>query len=199
MCNLYRMNRAVAEVARTFHATPGACLKTGLEIYPGYPALVIAGSRVKVMTWGFPIGLMGQQDRPLKPRRMNNTRADMLGTSFWHDSFKRHRCLVPVSNFFEAEGQMGRRTGTWFSVPGQDLFAFAGIWRNSVHWGQCFSIVTTDANPDMAPIHGRMPVIVAPDDWRQWQFGSCDEAKALCRPWAGELAIERTAQAWSGR
>ena len=199
MCNLYRMSSTIAEVARTFRAIPDHGLNVTNEINPGYAALVVAESRVRSMTWGFPIGLIGLQDQPLKPRPVSNTRADKLTSPFWRASFERRRCLVPVSNFFEAEGQSGRRTRAWLSVPGENLFAFAGIWFNSETSGQYFSIVTTEANPAMASIHDRMPVIIAPDNWARWQLGSPDQAKALCLPWSGGLTVERTAEPWSGR
>ena len=107
-------------------------------------------------------------------------------------------CLVPVTSFAEAEGQRGHKTRTWLSVPGQELFAFAGIWRDSDEWGQCFSIITTEASPAMASVHDRMPVIISPIDGQRWQHGSPDDAVALCEPWDGELAIDRTAEPWGG-
>ena len=199
MCNLYRMNRSAAEVARLFRAAPG---NTGLnaahEVYPGYPAIVVAGAQVQAMVWGFPLALTGKHGQPIKPKHVNNTRADKLASPFWRASFERRRCLVPVTSFAEAEGSRGHKTRTWLSVAGHELFAFAGIWRDTDEWGQCFSIVTTEASPAMAPVHDRMPVIIAEGDWEQWQHGPPDDAQVLCLPWQGLLAIDRTEEPWGG-
>ena len=59
-------------------------------------------------------------------------------------------------------------------------------------------MVETDAAGVAAEVHTRMPVILAPDDYAVWTGGKPDEARSLCRPWEGDLAIDRTDQPWSG-
>ena len=59
-----------------------------------------------------------------------------------------------------------------FMLRDEAPFAFAGLWdawkEPDGGWLQSFSIVTTDANELMAPIHTRMPVILHPRDYRRW-------------------------------
>ena len=93
----------------------------------------------------------------------------------------------------------GAMTRTWLSMPGIDLFACAGIWRDSDEWGRCYSMVMTDAAGPAAEVHSRMPVLLAPDDYDVWTGGSPDEAKALCKAWPGSLEIDQRSQPWSGR
>ena len=199
MCNLYRMTRTVDEVAHLFgvEAQPGG--NAGGEVYPGYPGWVVGQNRMKTMTWGFPLALKGRDGRPLKPRPVNNTRTDKLGSGFWKASFERRRCLVPMTGFAEAEGAKGSKTRTWLSVPGEDVFACAAIWRESDEWGPVYSLVMTDASEAMQGIHDRMPVILTPETREQWLKGSPEEALGLCKPYSGELAIDRTDQSWVGR
>ena len=90
-------------------------------------------------------------------------------------------------------------TRTWLSLPDADAFAAAGIWRTSEEWGDCYSMVMTDAASAAAEIHNRMPVILAPDRYEEWQEGSPEEALALCRPWDGLLKVVRTGEAWTRR
>ena len=47
-----------------------------------------------------------------------------------------------------------------------------------------FTIVTTEANAAMRPLHDRMPVILAPGDWWAWLNGAtaADQVQALVRP-----------------
>ena len=59
MCNLYRMTKAPAEIARLFGARSAAGANFAAEVYPGYPGLVVAERETRVMTWGFPLVLKG--------------------------------------------------------------------------------------------------------------------------------------------
>ena len=131
MCNLYRMTKPHAEAAGLFDAAIGQIGNAGGDVYPGYPGLVVAGGELRSMTWGFPLTLKGKQGQPLKPNPVNNTRADKLDSFMWRYSFAERRCLIPVTEFAEAEGERGAKTRTWFRLPDDDVFAVAGIWRDT--------------------------------------------------------------------
>ncbi|MFN3865025.1 MAG: SOS response-associated peptidase [Erythrobacter sp.] len=198
MCNLYRMTKNASEIAAWFavaEAAQGA--NFGAEVYPGYPGLVVAGGAVRAMTWGFPLALTGRQGQKLKPKPVNNARADKLSTFFWRHSFAHRRCLIPLTAWAEAEGPKGRMTRTWLSLPDAPIFAAAGVWRPSDEWGACYAMVMTDsAGTAAAPVHERMPVLLAPQDYTGWLASTPDQALALCQPWSGPLTIERTAELW---
>jgi len=199
MCNLYRMNRAIAEIASIFNATAEASNAPG-DVYPGYPGLVVAEGRLRSMSWGFPLTLKSKKTgQPLKPKPVNNTRADKLDTFMWRYSFAERRCLIPVEAFAEAEGARGSMTRTWISLPDQPVMAIAGIWRDSDEWGPVYSMVMTEACVDMAGIHDRMPVILAPGQQDHWLSGHAEDAFKLCQPYAGMLAIDRTNEPWVKR
>ena len=197
MCNLYRMTRTVDEVAKLFDAEPERGANFAAEVYPGYPGLVVEGGRARAMNWGFPLALTGKQGRKLKPKPVTNAREDKLTTSFWRDSFAQRRCLVPVSAWAEAEGEKGRMTRTWYALPGGEPFAVAGLWRPTAEWGDAYTLVMADSSPQMIDVHDRMPVILRREDWKCWTDGPLGEALALCRPWSGELTVDRTAGRWS--
>ena len=199
MCNLYRMTKSASEVANLFSVSEGQNSNAGGEVYPGYPGMVIADGAVETMTWGFPLSLKGKSGQVLKPRPVNNTRSDKLDSQMWSASFQERRCVIPVEAFAEAEGQKGSKTRTWFSDPDGDILGCAGIWRNSAEWGACYSMVMTDANATVRPVHGRMPVLLAERDWTSWTDGLAGKARALCVPFAGALAVERTDQPWNAR
>lgn len=199
MCNLYRMTKNADEVARWFEAVNEAKgTNFGDEVYPGYPGLVMAEGKVRLMTWGFPLQRKGKQGRPLKPKPVNNAREDKLTTGFWRDSFARRRCLIPVTQWGEAEGEKGRMTRTWYSLPGEDLFAAAGVWRPTQEWGHAYSMVMCDSCEAMAEVHDRMPVVLAREDWSAWLGGAEDAALALCRQWTRGLSVDRTGVLWAG-
>ena len=170
----------------------------GAEVFPGYPGAVIAEARLRQMTWGFPLVLKGKNGKPLKPKPVNNTRTDKLDSFFWRYSFEERRCLIPVTAWAEAEGQKGGKTRTWLSRPDASLFAIAGVWRETQEWGLAYSMVMTDACSAAAECHTRMPVLLAENDLATWTGGSPADAFALCRPWTGDLQLDRTDQPWGG-
>lgn len=199
MCNLYRMTKNKDEVAKWFDAVNelgGA--NFGDEVYPGYPGAVVAEGRLRQMSWGFPLVLKGKNGQPLKPKPVNNARTDKLSGFFWRYSFEERRCLIPVTAWAEAEGAKGAMTRSWLSRPDTELFAVAGVWRNSDEWGECYSMVMTDAAGLASEVHTRMPVLLREADWGRYTQGTPQEAFDLCVPWAGELVLDRTDQPWAG-
>src|SRR5690606_32762006 len=142
MCNLYKMDKSAAEVARLFGAVEAGASNAPTEIVPGYPGLVVADGEVRSIACRFPLTLDGKRPRaPLKPKPVHNTRADKLDSFMWRFSFAERRCLIPVSEFAEAEGEKGAKTRTWFALPDQPIFAVAGIWRDTDEWGPAYSMV----------------------------------------------------------
>ncbi len=198
MCNLYRMTKGTQEVAQLFNVEGDLTANYAAEVYPGTPGLVIAEGQARAMHWGFPLVLTGKQGQKLKPKPVTNAREDKLLTGFWRDSFAHRRCLIPVSQWAEAEGEKGRMTRTWYGLPGEDVFAVAGLWRPSAEWGEVYTIVMVDGHPQMADVHDRMPLILSDSAQRDWLEGSADAALALCQTWAQAITVERTEQRWAG-
>ncbi|VWX52835.1 SOS response-associated peptidase [Novosphingobium sp. 9U] len=198
MCNLYRMTKGVVEIAHLFDAVPETGANFAEEVYPGYAGLVVAEGRARTMTWGFPLALRGRQGQALKPKPVTNAREDKLLTGFWLPSFKSRRCLIPVTAWAEAEGRRGAMTRTWYRVDAMDTFAVAGLWRPTTEWGDAYSMVMTEACPQMGDVHDRMPVILAPEHWRRWTDGSADEALRLCTTSDLTLHVDRTEERWAG-
>ena len=197
MCNLYRMTKGTAEVANLFKVEGDLSANYAAEVYPGTPGLVIAEGQARAMHWGFPLVLTGKQGQKLKPKPVTNAREDKLLTGFWRDSFAHRRCLIPVSQWAEAEGEKGRMTRTWYGLPGEDVFAVAGLWRASAEWGEVFTLVMVDGHAQMADVHDRMPLILSQTAQRDWLEGKPDEALALCRTWEHAITVERTEQRWA--
>ncbi|MEX2246993.1 MAG: SOS response-associated peptidase [Dehalococcoidia bacterium] len=109
--------------------------------------------------------------------RQINARAETaLKTAAFRDAFVHRRCAVPADGFFEWAGTKESRRPFWFHPPDDDpLLLFAGLyesWRNPVddQWVRTFTILTTEANAVVAPVHDRMPVVLAPDQLDEWLF-----------------------------
>jgi putative SOS response-associated peptidase YedK len=196
------MRKSAAEVAAHFGVTSFASSNAPEEIYPGRPGLVVHNldhrRTLRSMAWGFPLRLKGMKPES-KPKAVNNVRADKLDSFMWRYSFAERRCLIPVTEFAEAEGEKGSKTRTWFSLPNEELFAVAGIWRDTAEWGPAYSMVMTEACAHVQGVHDRMPVILARDTWFDWLDGAPDDARLLCQPYPAEMVVRRTDEPWVKR
>ena len=126
-----------------------------------------------VMIWG----LIPSWSR--EPAGFINARAETLEEKpSFSESFARRRCLIPADGFYEWQRNGKTRQPYYFQMKDEAPFAFAGLWdswRNpkeflsgpSANITSC-SIITTTPNELLTPIHDRMPVILAPDDYDRW-------------------------------
>ncbi len=197
------MRKSAAEVAAHFGvAAPVTQFNAPDEVYPGTPGMVVReqdGTRLlQSMTWGWPVRLKGMKPES-KPKPVNNI-AD-LRKPFWLGAARKpeFRCLIPLTNFAEAEGKAGAKTRSWFSLRDSPIFAWAGLWRDSPEWGPVFSGAMTDCNEAIRPVHDRMPVLLHEHEYAQWLHGSFDDILGFqerCFP--DELiAMERTSEPWN--
>ena len=201
MCNLYTTKPSAAEVAALFQTQVPLPFNTPDEILPGRPGMVVReqdGHRVlQSMVWGFPLRLKSMKPGS-KPRPVNNI-ADLRKPTWAGLARKPEwRCLIPVTRFAEPQGPKGARTRTWFGVRDEPLFAWAGLWRKSIEWGDVYSGVMTDCNEAIRPVHDRMPVLLHRHEHEQWLHGDFDDVMTLqqrCFPDAA-ITMERTADLW---
>ena len=115
--------------------------------------------------------------------RLLNARSESVATKpAFRAAFRRRRCLVPADGFYEWE-KIGRKKQPFFiSMKDGRPFAFAGLWET---WHkedealQSFTILTTDANDLMRPLHDRMPVILQPGDYDAWLNPQLEDPAAL--------------------
>jgi putative SOS response-associated peptidase YedK len=105
-----------------------------------------------------------------------NARAEEAATKpVFREALKKRRCLVPADAFYEwAKRDAKVKQPFAIGLKSGDPYAFAGLWES---WRpkdkdgetlESFSILTTDANEVLEPIHNRMPVILEPKDYRRW-------------------------------
>lgn len=90
---------------------------------------------------------------PNRPTPVNNARDDKLMSPYgmWCEWFVQpaQRCIIPFTAFAEAEGPVGAMTKTWISVADQPLAAWAGLWRPTDDWGDCYTGVMVDAAKEL--------------------------------------------------
>jgi putative SOS response-associated peptidase YedK len=205
MCNRYQPGER-QNIMRLFDARELRSFNAGPDtVHPKDPGLIVRlldGEWVlEQMTWGFPVTLIGKKGQPLKPKPVNNARFDKLAT-FWRcwAQMPAQRCLIPATRFAEAVGAKGRMTETWLSVKDQPIFAWAGLWRPSDEWGDCYTGVMTSNALELAHIHDRSPVILEPDQWRAWLTLPLPSLDHFDRPYRAErMTVDATAELWVKR
>lgn len=78
-----------------------------------------------------------------------------------------HRCLVPASGWYEWTGAKGAKQ-PWYIATDQPVISFAGLYFETSDLGASYVILTRAADPAVADIHHRMPVMLRDDQYRSW-------------------------------
>jgi putative SOS response-associated peptidase YedK len=88
---------------------------------------------------------------------------------------KNKRCLVPASGFYEWKNDGTRKIPYYIRLKESSLFAIAGlydVWYDTFNEAHLtYTIITTNANEIVAPLHDRMPVILKQEDENRWLSG----------------------------
>jgi putative SOS response-associated peptidase YedK len=144
------------------------------NVAPSQPVAVVANdgrSQLDYFVWGL---IPAWAKDPAIGSRMINARAETLAEKpSFRNAFRRRRCLVLADGFYEwRKNPSGSKTPIYIQLSTGQPFAFAGLWElwNAPDGSQVYSttIITTEPNELMAPIHNRMPVILPPDGYAQW-------------------------------
>jgi putative SOS response-associated peptidase YedK len=123
-----------------------------------------------------------------------NARAEEAATKpAFRDAMKKRRCLVPADAFYEWQRIDPKTKHPFaFALKSGESYAFAGLWDR---WQskdnetlETFTILTTDPNELMEPVHNRMPVILEPKDYDRWLDPETKERPPvdLLRPYPAE-------------
>jgi putative SOS response-associated peptidase YedK len=127
-----------------------------------------------------------------------NARADTAANKpAFRSAFRKRRCLIPASGFFEWKPTGARQKQPYLiRLKGYGLLAFAGIWdswQGTVGVLETCAILTTTANALMAPIHDRMPCILARRHYNAWLKADADvdELQKLLRPYPYKMEAVR--------
>ncbi len=138
-------------------------------------------------------------DDPSIGNRLANARGDTVASKpSFRAAFKARRGLMPADLFYEWQIVAGQKVKQpWcMRLPDAAPFAFGAIWERWTPKNDpgaeplvTCAIITTEVNEVMRPIHDRMPVIIAPDDYDTWldPRTTAAAAQALVRPYEGPM------------
>ena len=168
------------------------------NIAPTQPIAVVRdtprGRRLALVRWGLVPPFVKD---PRTFRLLINARAETAAeTGAFRAAMRYRRCLVPASGFYEwRRAANGKKQPFYIRRRGGGVLALAGLWEtwlgadgSEIDSG---AILTTSANATVAPIHDRMPAMIAAGDFDRWLSPKvpADEVVDLLRP-VGEEVLE---------
>lgn len=208
VCGRFFRHRPAEELAAAFRAKPGEGFEPRPASYNIPPSSNVLAVRYNPKTqertldsiqWGL-IPYFASDRR--FAYRTSNARADSIDTKpSYRSAFAKRRCLIPADGFYEWWTQGKGKTQTKhpyaFARRDHQPFAIAGVWENwrdrsTGEWVRSCALVTTDANPLVARIHDRMPVILHSADYARWlgeEPSSSTELKKLLKPYPAQEMI----------
>ena len=183
MCGRFTLTAPSDQVASLFDLPQEPVVVPRYNIAPTQPVAVVRmNSQNVARDWALTYwGLIPSWSKdPSIGARMINARSETVTEKpAFRAAFKRRRCLVPANGFYEWQKQGKGKQPFYITTPDGAPFAIAGLWE---YWEgadgsalESCTLLTTSANALMAPLHDRMPVIVAPEDYTQWLGSGRDE------------------------
>ena len=165
------------------------------NIAPTQPIVIVRqgarGRELVPVRWGLIPGWVKEaRDRPL----LIMARAEGIDSRpAFRGAFRYRRCLIPASGFYEWQARGPAPRQPFLVSPAspsseERLIAFAGLWETWLGADgseiDSAAIVTTNANEAMRPIHDRMPLVLAPEDFETWLSPAThpEEALSLLKP-----------------
>ena len=190
MCNDYRLNVDLDTVAQDF---------PGIKIRLNYPeGIPNTAPREDIrMTETAPIIRLGAEPgtAELVMRRWSwpgPTGKPVFNFKSEGRSFGDRRVLIPMDGFYEFKDAVPKaklKSKFLFEMAGHTVFMAAGITRTVPDHGECFTILTTEPGPDIAPYHPRQIVVLGRDNWARWLDPKTPPADVLRPAPAGTLQV----------
>jgi len=176
-------------IAEQFSLFEVPSLQPRFNIAPTQPAPVVRINPLKAeperqlvfLHWG--LVPSWAKDRTIGNRLINARAETAADKPSFRTALRRRRCLVVADGFYEWKTVGKRRQPMFIHLRDDQPLAFAGLWEswegaNHVAMESC-TILTTEANDLIRPIHDRMPVIVAPEEYGRWLDPAVQEPGAV--------------------
>lgn len=200
MCGRFTLSQPSDAIASAFNLPEIPSLEPRYNIAPTQliPAILLtheqSEKQLKLLHWGL---IPSWAKEPAIGAKLINARSETVSEKpSFKSALKQRRCLIVADGFYEWQRQDGKKQPYYFRLESGQPFAFAGLWE---HWkspdGQTINsctIVTTEANDLLRPIHDRMPVILDAKSYDLWldpEVQQPDIVQPLLHPYPANLMI----------
>jgi len=174
MCGRYAITSAPEAIRALFRYLEEPVFPPRYNVAPTQPVPIVridAGARhFALVRWGL---IPSWVKDPLNFTVLINARGETINAKpAFRNAMQRRRCLLPADGFYEWRADGARKRPYFIRPRSGGPIAFAGLWET---WSgpngeeiETACIVTTTANRVLAPIHDRMPVVIAPEAFDLW-------------------------------
>lgn len=176
MCGRFSLTKEEAEIEKRFQAKFYTNdLVKRYNVAPSQLALVMTADepeKLQLFKWG--LIPSWAKDKTIGYKMINARSETVFEKPSFRNLLKRKRCLVISDGFYEWKPLTGKQKQPFrIGLKEWNLFAFAGLWdewvdKETGELVHTFTILTTAANELVAPVHDRMPVILAPEEEKKW-------------------------------
>lgn len=172
MCGRFTLRAPAQVIVEQFQLSLPVQWTPRFNIAPTQTVLVVvehpAGQRIaKPMSWGL---VPSWAKDPSMASSLINARSETVAEKpSFRAAFRRRRCLVVADGYYEWKTENKLKQPYLIRQPSGLPFGIAGLWETwgDSAWETC-TLITTDANERLRPIHNRMPVILEPDTFSEW-------------------------------
>lgn len=197
MCGRFARKSDPKRLAKEFGVAEAPQAETSYNVAPAQEILAVRespdGREMTFFEWG--LVPHWAKDASVRVRLINARSETVAEKPSFREAFKKRRCIIPADGFYEWRREGGRKQPYFFRMRDERPFGFAGLWdRWEVEGGESINsctILTTEANEVLRPMHDRMPVILHPEDYGLWLEADArklDLVKEMLRPYpAGEM------------
>ncbi len=192
MCGRFALTHETELIIRHFETNNLPSILPRYNVAPSQSILALhkgtKGRQWSFLKWG--LIPSWSKDSDIGNKLINAKAETLREKPSFREALKKRRCLIPASGFYEWQKQGKERQPYYFIGNEGELFAMAGLWES---WkssnGQVIescTIVTTEANKTVAPLHSRMPVILSSDSYDLWLDGDEDCLEKIIIPYPAQ-------------
>jgi putative SOS response-associated peptidase YedK len=187
MCGRYTLSSKGDELALLFDLQEVPQIPPRYNLAPTQEAAVVRVERpgeprrLDLLRWG--LVPYWAKEASIGNRMINARSEGVADKPAYRWSFRKQRCLIPVDGFYEWKKEGKGKQPYLIRRKDGKPFAFAGLWAR---WQdpegsplETFTILTTDANDLIRPLHDRMPVILDPKDFDVWLDPALEDRERL--------------------
>jgi putative SOS response-associated peptidase YedK len=171
MCGRFTLTASGQEVALAFGLEDEPEIEARYNIAPSQEVAAVEGPTRGQRHLFRPRWGLVSRAKDARATIIINARSESVATRpTFRSAFDARRCLVPADGFYEWQAVPGERHRRPFHARKTEggLFALAGLWEPRPDGSRTCTLLTTEPNREIAEIHDRMPVILAPEDYDAW-------------------------------
>ena len=197
MCGRFVLHTPPPALAEYFDIDAIPDLAASYNIAPSQPVAAVRvleqHREMAMLRWG----LLPSWAKAAKTNySMINARAETVAEKpAYRAAFRQRRCLIPADGFYEWRQTPDGKQPYYICMRQDGVFALAGLWERWIGPDEKIdscTIIVTQANDTIRPVHERMPVIIRPADFDQWldpEWRDADAMKVLLQPWPADEMV----------